>query len=44
MLVLDSFKAGDTLHPFDMFGLGEAAWKDRHQNAGEEASCCLESQ
>jgi hypothetical protein len=36
VLLLESYQAASTLHPFDMFGLGEAAWSDQHQSPGEE--------
>jgi hypothetical protein len=38
VLLLESYQAASTLHPFDMFGLGEAAWSDQHQSPGEEVS------
>ena len=38
VLVLESFQAGSQLHPFDLFGLGQTAWTDQHQNPADEVS------
>ncbi len=35
MLLLESYQAASTLHPFDMFGLGEAAWSDQNHSPGD---------
>ena len=38
VLVLESFQADSQLHPFDLFGLGQTAWTDQHQNPADEVS------
>lgn len=36
VLLLESYQAASQLHPFDMFGLGEAVWTESHQSLGDE--------